>query len=207
MIKPKDYDNVQEFTTSAPLPPGGYVCRIMAVEETTAKTSGAPMLKISLEIAEGEHKGFYANMYRSDTRQDKKWGCVVNQLVYDTSGATSRGFKTFNTAVEHSNSGFKIAWGDNYAACFKNKLIGGIFRREQFRADDGSLRFATKCYMFRSADEIRKGVKVPPDKLLDGSTSSSSSASSMPFGAPSNVPGGVDLSEYEEVMPDDNLPF
>ena len=216
MNRPADYDKVQEYGAFTPLPAGGYVCRIMSVEETTAKTSGAPMIKISLDIVEGEYKDYYATMYRNDTRTDKKWnaGAVVNQLVYDTNGnnSTNRGFKTFCTSVEESNPGFNIQWGDKFAACFKNKLIGVLFRREEYMGTDGKTHWSTKANSFRSAQTIREGKFDPiPDKPLDGTQKT------MLYGQPAGAgqPAAAsapqtppDLSDFEEILvPESDLPF
>ena len=216
MNRPADYDKVQEYGTFTPLPAGGYVCRIMSVEETTAKTSGAPMIKISLDIVEGEYKDYYATMYRNDTRNDKKWnaGAVVNQLVYDTNGnnSTNRGFKTFCTSVEESNPGFNIQWGDKFAACFKNKLIGVLFRREEYMGTDGKTHWSTKANSFRSAQTIREGkFDLIPDKPLDGTQKT------MLYGQPAGAgqPAAAsapqtppDLSDFEEILvPESDLPF
>ena len=169
MNKPQDFDTTQEFSTFTALEPGGYVCRIVQVQETTSQ-KGQPMLKIGLEIAEGPRKGFYADMFKNDNRPDKKWPCVVNQLVYDPSGGntTNRGFKTFVTCVEKSNAGFKPMWGDKFCDCFKNKLIGGVFRREQFRSPKtGKLAWSVKCCAFRSVAAINEGIDPPADKYLE----------------------------------------
>lgn len=173
MQKPADFDNVQAFGEFKPLPAGGYVCRIMAVEETAARASGAPMIKVSLDIAEGQYKDYFANLYKSSTKADKKWspGAIVNQLVYDTNGnnSTNRGFKTFCTAAEESNRGFMIQWGNNFAGCFKNRLVGVIFRREEYMGTDGKTHWSTKANSFRSVQTIREGKFDPiPDKPLDG---------------------------------------
>lgn len=199
MNKPQDYDTTKEFTSFTPLEPGGYICKIVQVQETTSK-NGNPMLKIGLDIAEGPNKGFYTEMFKNDTRADKKWGCVVNQLVYDSNGGntTNRGFKTFITCVENSNKGFNVAWGDKFCDCFKGKLIGGAFGREQYLGNDGNLHWSTKCRWFRSVDEIRAGIPVPDDKLYEGSAPQASAAA---------VPPPFDPNAYEEVIPDSSLPF
>lgn len=205
MNKPQDFDTAIGYGEA--LPAGGYVCRIMGVEETTAKSSGAPMIKISLDIAEGPYKDFFAKAYRADKRPDKKWSfnAVVNQLVYDPNGAntTNKGFKTFTTAVKESNQGFAIQWGDAFCGCFKNKLVGVLFRREQFDAGDGNTPFATKAFAFRSADAVRRGVPVPADKLLDTSAPQQQYAPQTPY-APQET---IDLSQFEEITPDGELPF
>ncbi|WFR56413.1 hypothetical protein QA584_22795 [Anaerocolumna sp. AGMB13025] len=165
MQKPNDYDNVQAYGEFTPIKLGGHICKIMQVKETISST-GKDMLEISLDIAEGDQKDYYAQQYKTDTRTNKKWGCVVNQLINDNDGNTSRGFKSFITAVENSNSGFKVAWGNNFAACFKGKLIGGVFGREQYLNANNEKKFFTKCSQFRSVESIRAGVEVPADKLL-----------------------------------------
>ena len=231
MNRPADFDNVQAYGDFKPLPAGGYVCRIMGVEETAAKSSGAPMIKISLDIAEGEYKDYFANMYRNDTRADKKWnaGAIVNQLVYDTNGnnSTNRGFKTFCTAAEESNPGFKIQWGNTFAACFKNKLIGVIFRREEYMGTDGKTHWSTKANSFRGTQTIREGKFDPiPDKPLENTQNgyaygqgnsyttyspapaqaASVPSQTVPQTAPQTANFKPDLSDFEEIAVSD-LPF
>ncbi len=172
MLKPNNYEQTQAYGEFTPLEAGGYVCRIIKVEETKSK-GGKPMVKIYLDIAEGERAGYYAARYDSDNRENKRWGCIVYQLVYDSNGDTSRGFKTFTTSVKDSNPGFEVAWSDNpavFEGCFKGKLIGGIFGREQYKGNDDKLKWATKCRSFRSVDAIRAGVQAPEDKCLDNFT-------------------------------------
>ena len=228
--KPEDFDTVQGYGEFKPLPAGGYVCRIMGVEETVSQ-SGRDMLKISLDIAEGEFKGRFAEMYRSDTRPDKKWGCIAYQLIYDpTDGkSTNRGFKSFCTAAEESNQGFVIQWGNNFAACFKNRTIGVVFRREQYIGNDALPHWSTKPLSFRDAKKIRKGdFQVPEDKPLPNQPAPAYSGyppaagtayAADPFAPPQNiqpaaaqaqhtqpmnVPG---LGDFEEIISDGDLPF
>ena len=196
MVKPNNYDGTQEYGEFKPLELGGHVCKIMSVEETKSG-SGKDMLKIFLDIAEGEQAYYYAEQYKADSRAEKKWGCIVYQLVEDKDGNTNRGLKTFITSVEKSNKGFTVAWGDNFAACLKGKLIGGIFGREQYQNSKGELKFATKCVSFRSVDTIRSGVEVPADKLLNGAKQ-----------AVLQTPGTISpLDGFEEIISDDELPF
>ena len=218
MQKPQDFDNVQAFGDFVPLPAGGYVCRIMGVEETAARESKAPMIKISLDIAEGQFKDYFANQYRANTRADKKWSysAIINQLVYDTSGnnSTNRGFKTFVTSVCESNQGFNVAWGDGFAACFKNRLVGVLFGREEYIGTDGKTHWSTKALNFRSVKTIRDGnFEIPADKPLV-----SVDAAADPFAPPQtpqpaaqqkSAPAGVpDLQDFEEILvPESDLPF
>lgn len=207
MQKPIDFDEVQGYGEWQALPPGGYVCRIMKVEETTSR-SGAKMINISLDIAEGDNKDYYAKSYRADTRPDKKWGCIVHQLIYDTVNPklTNKGFKTFTTAVCNSNPGFVIPWGDNFGEGFKGKTVGAIFRREQYIGQDNKTHFSTKAFQFRSADTIRKGVPVPEDKLLDDKSVQQAQQPDI-FPAHNSGVGVFDPDDFEEILTDGDLPF
>lgn len=169
MQKPKNYDTVTGYGEFEPLELGGHICKIMKVEETKSST-GKDMLKISIDIAEGRQKDYYAKQYKADTRNPKKWGCIVYQLVEDSDGNTNRGLKTFIESVAKSNAGFNPdeIWNDKFGEYFKGKLIGGVFGREQFKTQDGKLKWSTKCINFRDVETIKKGVPVPEDKYLSG---------------------------------------
>ena len=168
MIKPADYDRVTAYGEFTPLELGGHICQIMSVEETTSST-GKDMLVISLDTASHDKQpGYYMDQRKNDDRPDKKWGCRVFQLVLDKDGNTNRGLKTFITAVERSNPGFQVQWGDGFASCFKNRLVGGVFGREQYQNSYGDLKWSTKCVQFRSVEAIQKGVDVPEDRYLNG---------------------------------------
>lgn len=222
MQKPADFDNVQAFGEFKPLPAGGYVCRIMAVEETAARASGAPMIKVSLDIAEGQYKDYFANLYKSSTKADKKWspGAIVNQLVYDASGAntTNRGFKTFTTSVCESNLGFNIVWGEGFSACFKGKLVGVLFGREEYVGTDGKNHWSTKALNFRSVKTIHDGTfETPADKPLtatqggygntQGNYTTYNSAPAQAASQPSQQAYNVgNLADFEEI-PASDLPF
>lgn len=168
MIRPNDFDSVQAAGEREELKLGGHVCRILNVEERKT-AAGGDMLVISMDIAEGEQKDFFANKYKNDTREGKKWGCVVYQNVLNKDGSTNPFFKTFIESVEKSNPGFKVQWGADFAEQFKDKLVGGVFGREQYRNQNQELRFMTKCVYFRTVEQVRAGVPVPNDKLLPGS--------------------------------------
>lgn len=194
MNKPFGYDEASVYGEYKPLPSGGYVCVIKQVREQLSR-NGRPMVVISLDIFEGENKSYYEKSYRADTRPDKKWGCNVYQLTEDENGKCTSGFKTFITSVEKSNPGFQTVWGDGFCQAFKGRMIGGLFGREQYLKNDGSLGWSTKCMAFRSVDTIRSGnFTVPQDKLY-----TANQPSAMP--ATPNPNNG-----YEEVEEED-LPF
>ena len=189
MDKPRNYDAVTPYGEFEPLELGGHICEIVRVEEVISRT-GKEMINIYLDIAEGKQRGYYREQYENDTREPKKWGCIVYQLVHDLNGDTHRGFKTFNTAVEDSNEGFQILWGTGYCNSLKGKLIGGVFGREQYKKQDGELAWAVKCFNFRSIETIKKGVFVPKDRPFKEENSNNKN-----------------VYYKEEAVEDDDLPF
>lgn len=169
MIKPQDFDQAQGFSSFEQFQPGGHICKIVKVEETRSK-AGRDMIVVYLDTDSTDiQPNYYSNAYKNDTRAEKKWNnnAIVRQLVLDAEGNTNRGFKTFIDMVEKSNNGFKVQWGDKFAACFKGKLVGGLFGREEYLNNYGESKFVVKLSNFRTVDEIKKGVDVPKDKLLN----------------------------------------
>lgn len=168
MLKPLDYENVQANSNFTPLAPGGYVCRIMGVEEGVSR-NGAPSFNVSLDIAEGQEANRFATEYRNDTRPDKKWGCVYRQLITAKDGGTNPFFKGLITAIEESN-GMTVQWTDNqeaFAAQFKGKLVGVIFGREEYEKNNGAKAWRTVAQLCIPVAKIRSGdFKIPEDKPL-----------------------------------------
>lgn len=163
MNKPSDYDSININSTQ--IPAGGYVCKIMEVKEVQSRT-GKDMLAVSLDVAEGDYKDHFAEVYKNDTREknDKRWGCIYYILLKDKDGKTNRDFKRFCVSVEDSNDDFAVAWGDKFTACFKGKLLGVIFAREQFLGNNG-LAWSCKPRYLRAASTIREGkFDIPEDK-------------------------------------------
>ncbi len=185
MNKPADYDSININSTQ--IPAGGYVCKIMEVKEIQSR-NGKDMLQISLDVAEGDFKEHYTEAYRADKRENKKWGCIYYILLKDKDGNTNRDFKRFCVAVEDSNQGFNVAWGDKFCDCFKGKLLGVIFGREQFLGNNG-LAWSCKPKYLRSASVIREGkFDIPEDK-------------------PYNEPKMDNFFASTENADDDDLPF
>lgn len=196
MNKPKNWEKTQAYGEFEPLELGGHICKIMSVEETQSR-SGKDMLVISLDIADGPQKGYYADQYKKDFKPDKKWGCIVYQLEEDKDGNANRGLKTFIKAVGESNPDFaedKI-WGSNdLNPFFKGKSIGGVFGREQYKNQNGDLKWSIKCVQFRSVEDIKKGVDIPEDKYLKEEIESPAA--------------GFDINSFEEFDENDSeLPF
>ncbi len=184
MEKPRDFDTAKPWGEYEALPAGGYVCEIIGVDETMSKTN-KKMIKIALDIAEGDEKGRFMEAYKADAREFKKWpnGAVVYQLTEDSDGNTHGRFKQFTDCVIDSNNGFEIKWGKEFGACFKGRRVGVVFGREQYESQqDGKLKWSTKPQFFKTIEDIRKGnFKVPEDKLLEKPASGSPSSGFAPI--------------------------
>lgn len=161
MQKPNNYEKVQAAGEFTPLELGGHILVIKQVEEMTSKT-GKPMLKVSFDTADNDKQPHYfADQFRNDIRPDKKW--PNNGTVYilrdDADANCSRNFKTFTTSVEKSNPGFQIVWGDSFAQCFKNKIVGGVFGivHDAYEGREVNKR---QLRWFRSSDKVNE-AKIP----------------------------------------------
>jgi len=183
MNKPSGYDDYK-IGDGARLPAGGYICKVMRVEETASK-SGKAMLVIYLDIAEGNYKDYYTKKYKNNKNQNKKWGCRSWAL---TEGEYISNFMTFCKSVEESD-GKAIQWGDNFAAQFKGRKVGAIFRDEEFEGNTG-VASATKVYSFLPVERIKKGEFVVPEKKTLNKAS---------------IKNGYD--GFTEVDDDEDLPF
>ena len=195
MIKPKGYDEVQAYTGFTPLEAGGHILVIKKIEETKTQKGNRPMINIYIDTDKTDKQpGYYMDQWNNNKNANKQWNnnAIVRQLVYDADGNTNRGFKTFIELVEKSNPGFKVQWGDNFCKCFVGKLIGGVFAREEYEKD-GVYKFATKHQFFTTVDDIKNGVEVPKDKLLNPGSNNSS--------------GAPDIYGDLQVVDDGDLPF
>lgn len=160
MIDKVDMTGVQGYTEreTLPLGNGGYVCKIMGAEIKI--NSVGKYIALSCDIAEGEFKDFYARDYKSQTGENKKWHCVkfINLPKDDGSekdGWTKAAFKTFIDALEGSNPGYHFDWDESK---FKGKLIGGLFRMEEYLGrTDNQIHEAIRLASFTTADKIRSG--------------------------------------------------
>lgn len=171
MNRPNDWDQVKEYGDYTPLETGGHYLTIIGVEETTSR-NGKPMLKIAIDTAPNDSQPrYFSDVFESDTRPEKKWPAngvvyILTEDTFDGKTSTSRRLKTFITAIEKSNPGFVIPWGDGFARGLKGCLVGGNFGREEYIGNDGNPHWSVKCMQFRSTEEIEKGVEPPADKAL-----------------------------------------
>lgn len=191
MKKPTNYDETQVSGDYIPVELGGHILIIKSVEETQSKT-GREMIKIMFDFAETDKQpGHFMSQFKNDIRPDKKWPHQATHymLTKDAEGNCSRAFKAFTTSVERSNDGFKIAWGDAFCKCLKDKLVGGVFGMVE-QEYQGEVKKRRELRWFRSVDGVLE-ADIPEDKLL---ADKPSTPPSHPVGSDGfmNIPEGID---------------
>lgn len=158
-MKHLDLENVEEAADYPKLPPGGYVCRITAVEDISDKE----YLKVYYDIAAGDFEGIYKRMY--DSLQF--WG---GTFIKSYKEKALPFFKGFITALEKSNQGFNWANCNDDEQLMTNKLIGLVLSEEEYENKKGEIK--TRLYVSdtRSIGSIRANdFKVKEKKLLTSS--------------------------------------
>lgn len=166
MKKISGYDKIQESGSFKKLPVGGYVVKILNATDVPDKE----YLRLSFDIAEGPNKGFFAEEYKNDTREDKKWP-NAGTFVRSYKEKALPMMKGFTTAVEKSNKNY--TWNFDEST-LKGKLVGLVIGEEEFVNSSGKMRTRTYVNAVRSVDIIREGkFEVPEIKRLDATKTTS----------------------------------
>ena len=162
--KPAGYDEVQAGGDFTPIELGGHKLVIKKLEEVTA-SNGNKYLKVSFDTApDDKQPNYYAEQFKNDTRDTKKWGGVATLFPTDQQGKTSKTFKQFCTSIERSNNS-KIQWGAGFEASIVGKVIGGIFGEEEYLNQSGEVKTARKLFWWRSIEGLAD-AKVPDKRVL-----------------------------------------
>ena len=172
MEMPKDYNETQGITGDYEIvEAGGYICKIVSAKEEKSQ-AGNSMLVLALDIAEGEHQGYYKKLYDERLKQNKNPNAIIKYpnnaihriMLYDKDGKCNKFFKGFGTIIEESNVGYKWT-GDEKT--LTNKVLGVIFGEEEYEKMDGSIGTSTKVKSIRTVKAIHEGnYKVPELKKL-----------------------------------------
>lgn len=208
MKKISGYDKIQEGGSFKRLMPGGYVVKILDVTDFPEKE----YLKVSFDVCEGKDKDFFANEYKNDTREGKRWP-NAGSFIRSYKERALPMLKGFTTAVENSNKGY--VW-DFDEKKLKGKVVGLVLGDEEFVTNSGKVRTRTYVAAVRSVDAIRDGnFDVPELKKLDASKVATAAAttSSAPFVDPFADGPSLALAKTEETktvdefFTDEELPF
>lgn len=192
----KGFETAKVITGGVPqLPKGGYIAKILDCKEESR--NGYSWLAISFDIAEGEHKGHFAEQYRANTNENKKWRGTYNAFIPEENSQyyedNLNKFKTMIANIEESNPGYHWDWDETK---LKGKLVGVIFGEKEFETESNGIIIITECRGLRSVECIKENkFKMPALKKLSGTMSvSSANSSAAPFTAVEDVD-------------DDDLPF
>lgn len=180
-----DYDSTTAYDGDyETLSLGGHILTIKGTK--VEDYSWGSVLVLAIDIAEGDHTGFYQRQYdrKKATDAAAKWPGTFRQIIPSGDGSdkdnkTKGWFKGMITAIEKSNPGYTWNWDER---TLTGKKVGGVFGQEEYIAQDGAIKLATKCQALRSLDAIRKGVEVPPvRKLKEQHTAPAYDDASLPF--------------------------
>ena len=147
------------------LPIGAYECIIINAVENHNQDTGKTTLKVMVDIAEGEFKGYYQKRFDENNNADKKWdNNATRYLAFQ--GDNVSYFKGFITCVENSNVGYKWDWDETK---LRGKKICGVFQYEEYEKQDGTKAVKVRLNKFRSLDKM-KDIEVSDSvRLLSGS--------------------------------------
>jgi hypothetical protein len=172
----------ERTASSAPLPVGGYVLKIMkAVVEQTR--SGSEMLVLNFDVAEGDNAGFFVNSWKNDTRDNKKWRGAYRLFLPAGDGSERdnyaiRNFNNFVFCLEDSNPGYHWNWDE---AGLTNLKIGGIWRNKEYSIN-GKNGWTTEMGAVATVEEIKENKFKPlKDKALSGNTTSAENTGTADF--------------------------
>jgi len=197
-MKPiENFENVEvkEFEDFKVLTLGGHEVVIKEAIEYTGMT-GNTSLRVSVDIANGEFKGFFQEQFDRNKNADKKWPSGgVKYISLKEDEKCVQMFKAFTTAVENSNKGYKWDWNETKLA---GKKLAGVFGWEEYESNDGTIKTATKLTQFRSLDKLAD-IKIPKVKMLDGTYVDVDDYSEMKLESLNKT--------YSKVDTDEELPF
>lgn len=155
----KDWSNVKEQRDLVYPTPGGYVCKITAVEDVPDRK----YLYVEFDIAEGDYKNNFTERYKNYGN----WPATGKAyLSYKSAEIMSYNFDPFIAAVQNSNVGYSFNEEDE--TTLKGKWVGVILGEEEYvDKRDNVIKTSLKARGFRSVSVIRDGrFRMPKIKEL-----------------------------------------
>ena len=105
--KPAGYDEVQASGDFTPIELGGHKLVIKKIEDVS--NGVVSYLKVMYDTAQDDiQPNYYAEQYKNDTRDTKKWGGVINIFPTETAGrvrSSSSFAPVLSAATTHRLSG------------------------------------------------------------------------------------------------------
>lgn len=164
-MKSIDLTNVQESGDFARPTAGGYICKIVKVEDIPLdkKTDKGDYLRIHYDIAEGEFKDYYEGL-RERYPESNTIGSYIRSYKPKAQGM----FKRMCSAVSKSNGNFVFdAKTNTDEQSLVGKKIGLVFAEEEYYSNAGELK--TRLYVASEypIDKIQSGdFRTPTLKKL-----------------------------------------
>lgn len=191
MMKPfKNYQETQVIGEKMTLPVGAYLVEIKSAAIVTYGDAPETFekLEICFDICEGEYKGFYANEYRQQQQEKRKWKGVLRLYLPKDDGSdkdewNKRKFKSIFVALESSNPGYHFDWDEKKIVGLKAACV---FRNEEWLFN-GRTGWKTQPFKLISIDDYRENrYQIPDDKALKNK---------------------AEVIEFPDIYNDDDLPF
>lgn len=170
-MKKIDWESVDAGSDGgfADLPNGAYVCRVTDVvddERHVAPWGGEPYpaIIIRYEIAEGDHKDFFAKNKKPDWLREYEFRYDPASCTDERDAWRPGEFKRFwSVVLPESNAGWQ--W-DGTAESFVGKLFGARIRHYRYLKNNGEEGDRLEMASFVTADHARSGeAKVPEDRV------------------------------------------
>ena len=179
---------MQDFTSYAKqptqfeiLPAGGYIAKIVEVDDRTWSGHIEPAHMIHMDIAEGEHKGIYK---KNNAGSDKdRW--LGYWFAEPTKGSPEWLLSKvggIQTSLMESND--RVDLSDPHS--WKGKYVGVVVGDEEAESSSGTVYTRPYVSYICSVERIRKGegqpggYKIPKLKKLDAITPKPLSTADMP---------------------------
>lgn len=148
-MKHTEWRTAEEVKEFKKLQPGGYICRIVAVEDVPDKE----YLKIKYDIAYGDYMDYYKGLYD----RFGNWGGVFIKSYKDKALPF---FKGFLTAVEESNRNYVF---NDDERTLVGKLVGLVLGEEEYLKQNGDVGKRFYVNAVRSMETIKNNDFVIPE--------------------------------------------
>lgn len=170
MKKPKWWDETTAIKGGGErLPAGGYSCTIIGGTVTQSRKR-QEMLVLWIDVAEGEHAGIFMRQYGQRKAEDSNAKYPAGGTYYQLTGLDKEPgnkqagrFKGLIETLKASNLGWEWNFDEK---SLKGLRFGGVFREEEYEANDGTIRTSTKIAYINELEGI-EDVPVPPKKEIE----------------------------------------
>lgn len=158
-MKKINWKDVEEAKDFERIPAGGYVCRVVKVEDNPKQE----YLRIWCDPVDGEYGSFGEN---TEQRTGQDFGYMRFIRSYKPSAYNF--FKAWLSALEKSNPGkFSADNFDGNENKMVNLRVGIVWRYEEYLNSNNEKRLRGAAYKLLTPDDIRAGkFSVPETKLL-----------------------------------------